>query len=77
MNITWTNMTGFGAMACNHGGEPVFIPSTHHHYQAQKPGNARADGQRRSSPAPERDDVLASQYESGSAETKSISCKTA
>jgi len=77
MNITYSSMTGFGPMAWNHGGEPVFIPSTHHHHQAQKTGKARADGQRRSSPAPERDHLLASQYESGIAETKSIPCKTA
>ena len=44
MNITWTNMTGFGPTAWNHGGEAVFIPSMHHHHQEQKTGKAKADG---------------------------------
>jgi hypothetical protein len=27
MNIQWTNMTGFGPVAWNHGGKAVTIPS--------------------------------------------------
>jgi hypothetical protein len=34
MNIQWTNMTGFGPVAWNHGGQPLEIPSmTLHHEQ--------------------------------------------
>ncbi len=27
MNIQWSNMTGFGPIAWNHGGQPLKIPS--------------------------------------------------
>ena len=75
MNIKWPGMTVFGPTAWNQGGEHVFVPSMHH--QEQKTGKTRADGQQRSSPAPERDHLSASQSESGIAETKSIPRKTA
>jgi hypothetical protein len=75
MNIKWPGMTSVGPTAWNQGGEPVFVPSMHH--QEQKPGETRADGLQRSSPAPERDHLSSSQSESGIAEAKSIPCKTA
>ena len=33
MNIQWTNMTGFGPVAWNHGGRPLEIPTMVHHYE--------------------------------------------
>ena len=72
MNIKWPGMTVIGPTAWNQSGEPVLM-----HHQEQKIGKARADGQQRSSPAPERDHLSASQSESGIAETKSIPRKTA
>lgn len=37
MNIQWQSMTGFGAMAWNHGGPPLVVPATRHHHE-QKQG---------------------------------------
>ena len=37
MNIQYQSMTGFGAMAWNHGGPPLFVPATHHLHE-QKTG---------------------------------------
>lgn len=38
MNMNWQSMTGFGAMAWNHGGPPLIVPATRHHPE-QKTGS--------------------------------------
>ncbi len=42
MNAQWTNITGFGPTAWNHGGEPLFIPSTHYHNEGPGDRNPNA-----------------------------------